>query len=65
MDISLNFAPSISETYRQRLRAFAENILAQGLTENKPPYISYPGMNEDTRKALCDLRRDYYEQHQG
>ena len=65
MDISFICSDPISETYRQRIQTSAEQILAQGLTENKPPYVSYLGMNKDTRKSLRDLRRDYDEQHRG
>ena len=64
MNLSFMCNPSSSETYLPRIQASAEHVVAQGLTDNKPPYILYPGMNENTRKALLDLRRAYDELHQ-
>ena len=63
MDICFVCYVPISRIYRQRIEASAEHILAQGLTENKPPFVSYSGMNKDTQKALLDLRQAYDEQH--
>ena len=65
MNIILAFAPSISGTCRMKIQAFGRNVLSQGLTKDKPPFISYPGMNKDTQKGLSELRKDYDEQHQG
>ena len=59
MFIHLLFAGSISEVYRKKLQTFSNTILAQGLTENRPPIIEFPGMNRETFSKIYDLRHAY------
>ena len=59
MDIDLTFADSISEAYREKLQTFLDNILMQGIIENRPPRIRFPGMNEETFTGIINLQRDY------
>ena len=51
----LKFADPISEAYREKLQSFIDNILAQGITENRPPYIHFPGMNLQTFDEIYKL----------
>ena len=48
MIIYFRFADPISEAYREKLQTFMDNILAQGITENRPPRIQFTGMNHKT-----------------
>ena len=57
MDIKLAFGYQISEVYREKLRTFSDNILAQGFTENRPPSIFFPGMNREIFDGIEKLRR--------
>ena len=59
MSIDLFFVHSISEAYKQKLQTFVDDVLAQGLTENLPPCITFPGMNRATTTGINILRRDY------
>ena len=59
MIIYLKFADTISETYREKLQTFSENILAQRITENRPPSIEFPGMNEGTFYSIEYLQDVY------
>ena len=59
MTILLSFADSISEAYRQNLQTFSDSILAQGITENRPPIIRFPEMNEDTFDEIYELQYAY------
>ena len=66
MDIHLYFAYSISDAYKEKLKTFVDDILAQGLTENRPPRILISGMNSATFDKIIMLHRDYdrlTEQH--
>ena len=60
MNIVLEFVNGypISEAYREKLQTFSNNILDQGITENLPPSIRFPGMNDDTFDKIYKLRRD-------
>ena len=59
MEIFLCFAGSILEVYREKLRTFMNNILTQGITQNRPPYIEFPGMNHGKFEELRKLRSEY------
>ena len=59
MRISLSFADPISEAYRERLQKFLNTILAKGITENRPPDISFPGRNHGTFNEIYKLRCAY------
>ena len=59
MDISLSFADSISDAFKEKLQPFVDDVLAQGLTANRPPIIRFPGMNTETFEQIIMLRRDY------
>ena len=61
MDIELSFVDSISEAYKQKLQTFVDNVLAQGLNENRPPDITFPGINEASYNDIQKLLDDYYE----
>ena len=63
MEIYLTFADSISEAYREKLQTFADSILAEGITENRPPSIHFPGMNEETMKGIECLQRAYFNRY--
>ena len=59
MKISLSFVDPISEAYREKLQTFSDTILAQGITENRSPYIWFPGVNEETLEEIEKLHHDY------
>ena len=59
MKIELMFADSISEAYREKLQTFSDNILAQGLTANRPPIIWFPENDEETYIDILKLCDDY------
>ena len=59
MDIELLFADPISEVYREKLQKFADYILSEGITENRPPSIEFPGMNRGKFDEINKLRRAY------
>ena len=59
MDITLTFADPISEVYREKLETFLDNILAQGLTENRPPIIRFTGGNRETFSKIITLQCAY------
>ena len=61
MEISLSFVLEISEAYREKLQTLSDSILAQGITENRPPGIWFPGMNEETDDAIEELQLAYDE----
>ena len=58
MDIYLNFSNS-TEAFTQRLQTFVDHILAQGLTENKPPSITFAGSNRGVAEGIVELRRAF------
>ena len=59
MEIDFLFARPISDASREKLQTFSDNILVQGITENRPPCIDFPGMNEETMKGIINLQCDY------
>ena len=59
MNIALEFVDSISEASQEKLQTFLDNILAQGLTENRPPIIRFPGMREETYNDIRMLQLHY------
>ena len=59
MNIELIFAAPISEAYREKLQTFLDSVIAQGITENRPPIIWFPGRNEGTFDGIRKLRSDY------
>ena len=59
MGIHLSFADPVSEANRKKLQTFVENILAQEITENRPPYIRFPGINKRTLNELFLNVNDY------
>ena len=59
MKIYLYFADSISEAYREKLQTFSDNILAQGITDNRPPSIGFPGRNEEKYEEILKLQYAY------
>ena len=61
MDILLSFVTPISEAYQLRLRTIMDHVLAQGLTENRPPAMNFPGMNDASQ--IYALRRAYRNQN--
>ena len=63
MSILIAFADPISEAYREKLQKFADSILAQGITENRPPTIGFPGMNQETFDKIGELQCDYYDRY--
>ena len=63
MKIDFIFAYSISEANREKLQTFLNNILAQDITENRPPTIWFPGRNEETFFGIRKLQRDYYNRY--
>ena len=56
MNISLSFVDSISDAFKEKLQTFADDVLAQGRTANRPPSICFPGMNIETFKKIIMLR---------
>ena len=63
MNIELIFARSISEAYKQRLQTFMDNILVNGLAEDRPPQINFDGMNRETALEIYELRCDFEKKH--
>ena len=63
MDITLLFADSISEAYVKRLQTFVDNIIAWGVTENRPPLIWFPGMTQEKYEEIQGLRRAFVRQN--
>ena len=63
MKIYLKFADTISETYREKLQTFSGNILAKGITENRPPWIEFPGMHVDTFFKIIHLQHVYEDRY--
>ena len=64
MDIVLGFADPISEAYREKLQKFLDSILAQGLTENRPPRIRFNGeiwKTIDGIHKLCSAFKEYHK----
>ena len=59
MAIFLRFADPISEVSRKKLQTFSDNILVQGITENRPPIFWFTGMNEETYDGIEELQSDY------
>ena len=59
MEIFLRFANAISEAYREKLRTFMNNVLDQGITENRPPSIRFTGINSGILAEITKLQRDY------
>ena len=63
MDIYLSFAYPISVAYRKKLQTFSNTILAQGITENRPPKIGFPGMKRKTFDKIIVLRLTFSAHH--
>ena len=63
MKIYLTFTETIPEGYRQRLRTYMDQILAQGLTKNRPPCFYFEGINSETCNKIIELSRVYDVQH--
>ena len=59
MKIVLEFADPISEAYRQKLQTFSDNVLAHGITDNRPPRIDFDGMNQGTYNEIIVLQHTY------
>lgn len=59
MNIVVSFAGPISEAYRERLEKFMDKIIAQGVTENRPPIVYFPEVNRDKFEKIRELREDY------
>ena len=59
MQISLKFADKISEAYREKLQTFVNDVVAQGIIENRPPSIQFPGMNDTTYYEIFKLQCAY------
>ena len=62
MDIYLSFADPISEAYQQKLQTFVDGVLAQGITENRPPIIWFTGLNN--AQEIYKLRRAFRNQNE-
>ena len=63
MKISLGFADPVSETYRKKLETFWDNILVEGITENRPPIFWFPGMNMETAFKIGTLWQAYDDRY--
>ena len=63
MKIYLSFVDPISEAYREKLHTFLENILAQGITENRPPIFWFSGMNKKIYYENQKLHFAYNNRH--
>ena len=63
MIIDFTFADPISEAYREKLQTFLNSVLAQGITENRPPSIRFPGMNEETFDEIDELQHVYNDRY--
>ena len=61
MDILLSFVRPISEAYQLKLRTIMDRVLAEGLTENLPPVLNFPGLNDATQ--IYTLRRAFRNQN--
>ena len=59
MEISLTIAYPISEAYREKLQTFLDSVLAQGITENRAPYIHFPRMIWGTFQGILELQRAF------
>ena len=59
MRVSLRFANPISEAYREKLQTFLDNLLAQRITESRPPIIEFTGINNVTFDDIYELRCAY------
>ena len=59
MKIRLEFAYPISGAYRRKLQTFSDSVLAQGITENRPPYIDFSGMSQETFDEIRELQNEY------
>ena len=64
MKISLKFVNSVSDAYEKKLLTFADKILAQGITKNRPPTIRFSGMNRETYDEIKELKYAYYERYE-
>ena len=65
MGIILAFASAISEAYRQKLLTFTNNVLAQGITENRPPIFYFTGINFKILDGIKKLQLDYDRRYYG
>ena len=61
MNITLTFTNAISDAYKDKLRTFMEDVLAQGFTANRPPSIDFPGRNQTTFDKLERLDRQFID----
>ena len=64
MKINLYFPDTISEAYREKLQIFSDKILAEGITENRPPRIAFAGMNRATFIGIESLRYAYARRYE-
>ena len=62
MDISLSFVYSTSEAYKEKLQKFMNDLVAEGRTANRPPDISFPGINDVSYREIQNLMNDYDDQ---
>ena len=63
MDITLSFTDPVSEACRKKLQTFSDSVLAQGITENQPPIIQFPGMNQETFFSIEKLWHAYVRRY--
>ena len=63
MKIFLSFDDPFSKAYLEKLQTFSDTILAQGITENRPPLFCFPGNNHKTFCEILDLQDDYDKRH--
>ena len=63
MAVVVHFRDTISEAYQQRLLTFAENIIDQGITENRHPLFCFTGMDRAVHEELIKLRCAYNDQY--
>ena len=59
MNVILRFDDPISDACKEKLQTFMDDVLAQGLTANRPPQIEFSGVNGETSFKLDKLRHDY------
>ena len=59
MNIDIDFVDPISEAYQERLHAFMNLIVAQGLTENRAPIIRFVEANRTAVRKIVLLRYYY------
>ena len=63
MRLFLGFADSISEAYRKKLQTFSDNFLAKGINENRPPALSFAGMDQENFYRIEKLWQAYDDRY--